>query len=56
VNNAGVLLNEKTTSIEGYDKMFVTNTLSNFILTENFIPLLKNSKDPRVINVSSGFY
>ena len=54
VNNAGVLLNERVQTADGLETTFATNTLGTYYLTNLMIPLLGNSSDPRVINVSSG--
>jgi dehydrogenase/reductase SDR family protein 12 len=54
VNNAGVMLANKEVTSTGLDKTFATNVLSNFLLTTLLIPVLSESKDPRVIFVSSG--
>ena len=54
VNNAGVLLNERTESIDGIEMTFATNVLGPFLLTNLLIPMLEASKPARIINVSSG--
>lgn len=54
VNNAGALFNERTITGEGYEKSIALLLYSPFILTESLLPLLKKSKDARIINVSSG--
>jgi len=54
INNAGVMLEKETQTPEGIDTTFATNTLSNYILTEELIPVLRKGKNPRVIIVSSG--
>jgi NAD(P)-dependent dehydrogenase (short-subunit alcohol dehydrogenase family) len=58
VNNAGVIL-EGDNSIAQLDpetviKTFQTNTLGPLLVTQAFLPLLSRTKNPRVINVSSG--
>jgi NAD(P)-dependent dehydrogenase (short-subunit alcohol dehydrogenase family) len=58
VNNAGVIL-EGDNSISQLDpetviKTFQTNTLGPLLVTQAFLPLLSRTKNPRVINVSSG--
>jgi NAD(P)-dependent dehydrogenase (short-subunit alcohol dehydrogenase family) len=54
VNNAGVLLNERTTTVEGNETSLATNLLAPFLLTQLLIPRLKASAPARIINVSSG--
>uniref|UniRef100_A0A2P2J6W2 Dehydrogenase/reductase SDR family member 12 n=2 Tax=Rhizophora mucronata TaxID=61149 RepID=A0A2P2J6W2_RHIMU len=55
VNNAGVLENSKTTTLEGFELNFATNVLGTFTMTELMVPLLeKAAPDARVITVSSG--
>ena len=54
INNAGALYNERTTTKEGIEKTVALLLYSPFILTEGLLPLLKKSKSPRIINVSSG--
>lgn len=54
VNNAGALFNERTITGEGYEKSIALLLYSPFILTESILPLLKKSKNARIVNVSSG--
>lgn len=54
INNAGCMVNEKKMTEDGIDVNFATNTLGTFYLTQKMLPLLKKSKDARVITVSSG--
>lgn len=54
VNNAGVLLNERTTTVEGNETTLATNLLAPFLLTQLLIPRLKACAPARIINVSSG--
>lgn len=54
VNNAGVMIRDaKDRRSEMLDTLN-TNTVGPFVLTEALLPLLRKSKDPRIINVSSG--
>ena len=52
VNNAGVLLPERTETSEGYETTFATNLLGHFLLTELLIDKLE--APARIVNVSSG--
>jgi NAD(P)-dependent dehydrogenase (short-subunit alcohol dehydrogenase family) len=54
VNNAGVLLNQRTTTAEGNETTLATNLLAPFLLTESLLPRLRESAPSRIINVSSG--
>ena len=57
VNNAGVIgCHAKAADLTGDDAMFVfsTNVASIVRVTHAFLPLLRRSADPAVINVSSG--
>lgn len=52
VNNAGVLLPERTETAEGLETTFATNLLGHFLLTSLLIDKLE--PPARIINVSSG--
>jgi NAD(P)-dependent dehydrogenase (short-subunit alcohol dehydrogenase family) len=58
VNNAGIIVDGDDAILETSDdlvrKTLKTNTLGPLRVTRAFVPLLKKSKAPRVINVSSG--
>ena len=58
VNNAGIIVDGDDAILEVSDDLFrktlETNTLGALRVTRAFLPLLQNSKAPRVINVSSG--
>ncbi|MCU0471888.1 MAG: SDR family oxidoreductase [Bacteroidales bacterium] len=56
INNAGVCLPERKITVDGFEEMFQINHLSHFLLTNKLLDLLKNSDDPRIINVSSAGY
>lgn len=51
VHNAGVMLTGKEDVIE---RTLATNVVSNVVLTDALIPMLRKSRDPRVIFVASG--
>ena len=53
INNAGILLNKKTISVDGIENTFAINHLGPFILTNSLLNLLKSSSPSRIINVSS---
>jgi NAD(P)-dependent dehydrogenase (short-subunit alcohol dehydrogenase family) len=52
VNNAGILLNERTETAEGLEATLATNLLGHFLLTNLLIDKLE--APARIINVSSG--
>jgi NAD(P)-dependent dehydrogenase (short-subunit alcohol dehydrogenase family) len=54
VNNAGVLLNQRTTTAEGNETALATNLLAPYLLTRMLLPRLRESAPSRIINVSSG--
>ena len=58
VNNAGIIADRDNAILEISDDLFrktlETNTLGALRVTRAFVPLLRKSKTPRVINVSSG--
>jgi NAD(P)-dependent dehydrogenase (short-subunit alcohol dehydrogenase family) len=58
VNNAGIIVDGDNAILEISDeqlrKTLETNTIGALRVTRAFVPLLRKSKAPRVINVSSG--
>ena len=56
INNAGILLNKRTISVDGVENTFAINHLGPFILTNSLLNLLKSSSPSRIINVSSVSY
>jgi len=54
INNAGVLVHERTYTDEGFELTFATNVLGPFLMTALLLPALRRSAPARVINVSSG--
>lgn len=53
VNNAGVMALKDQATKDGYDVQMQTNVLSHFLLTKELFPLLKKSKEGRIVNHSS---
>jgi NAD(P)-dependent dehydrogenase (short-subunit alcohol dehydrogenase family) len=58
VNNAGILLDDDknvlTIMPETFETTLRTNTLGPLIVSQAFVPMLKKSDAPRIVNVSSG--
>ena len=53
VNNAGIIVQERKESEDGYELTFAVNYLSHFLLTSLLLPLLKGSAPARIVNVAS---
>ncbi len=53
INNAGVFMNERLVSKDGFEMTFAVNHLAPFLLTHLLLPKLQQSESPRVVNVSS---
>lgn len=57
VNNAGILLDDEgdalATTPEIFEQTLRTNTLGPWLVAQAFVPLLKKSRAPRIVNVSS---
>ena len=58
INNAGLLLDEDKDALsvtpEIFEDTIRTNTLGPWLVAQAFVPLLKKSAAPRIVNVSSG--
>jgi len=54
INNAGIMAIPFSESVDGYELQFATNHLGHFLLTNLLMENLKQGKQSRVINVSSG--
>jgi NAD(P)-dependent dehydrogenase (short-subunit alcohol dehydrogenase family) len=58
INNAGILLDDDkdilNCSPEIFEKTLRTNTLGALLVSQAFVPFLKKSDAPRIVNVSSG--
>ncbi|MCG8580521.1 MAG: SDR family NAD(P)-dependent oxidoreductase [Bacteroidales bacterium] len=53
VNNAGVFMSGSQQSANGCDMRFVVNYLAPYLLTHELLPLMNQSRDARIINLSS---
>ncbi len=53
VNNAGVMALRDEATTDGYDIQMQTNVISHFLITKELFPLLRKSKEARIVNHSS---
>ncbi|MHA2289626.1 MAG: SDR family oxidoreductase [Promethearchaeota archaeon] len=60
INNAGIIAgDEKKPSVlgeiykEDFAKVMEVNSISPLLITEKFLPLLRNSQNPKIVNISS---
>lgn len=56
INNAGVTFHPYKKTCDGYETHLQVNYLSHFLMTHLLMPLLKKSKQGRIINVSAHAY
>ncbi|MEP6916026.1 MAG: SDR family NAD(P)-dependent oxidoreductase [Acidobacteriota bacterium] len=54
VNNAGIWIQDRQVSQDGYELHFAVNYLSGFLLTRLLLPRLLASAPARIVNVASG--
>ncbi|MEP6955877.1 MAG: SDR family NAD(P)-dependent oxidoreductase, partial [Chthoniobacterales bacterium] len=58
INNAGIMVeadkNALTTTAEVFEETLRTNTLGPWLVAQAFLPFLRESDAPRIVNVSSG--
>jgi NAD(P)-dependent dehydrogenase (short-subunit alcohol dehydrogenase family) len=53
VNNAGLVLTERTETVDGYEATFATNHLGPFLLTNLLLEKIAASTPARIVNVAS---
>lgn len=52
-NNAGGIFGDRIVTTDGYEYTFQVNHLAPFLLTHLLLPLLRRSREPRIVTVSS---
>ncbi|WP_375772617.1 SDR family oxidoreductase [Archangium gephyra] len=53
LNNAGLILDRRKVTADGFEATFATNHLAHFLLTNLLLDMLKSSGAARVVNVAS---
>ena len=56
VNNAGVILNQRTLTEDGVETTFAVNHLAPFLLTNLVLKRMKESEPSRIVTVASGVH
>ena len=56
INNAGIFKRKEEKSIDGFEMTIAVNYYAVFFLTNMLLPLMKNAKNARIINLSSELY
>lgn len=56
INNAGVGVDRRVETVDGFELVFAVNYLAAFVLTTELLPLLKASAPARVVTVSSALH
>ena len=54
INNAGIAVQRRSSSADGYESTFAVNHLAPFLLTNLLLDRLRASAPARIVNVSSG--
>lgn len=56
INNAGLIANQREVNELGVEMTMATNHFGHFLLTYLLFPLIRESKEARIINVSSSLH
>lgn len=56
INNAGVIMTKRNTSVDGIELTLATNVIAPILLTDLLLNLLKQNAPARIINVSSDIH
>ncbi|MCR6478521.1 oxidoreductase [Variovorax sp. ZS18.2.2] len=56
VNNAGIMMPPRTLTRQGHELQFGVNHLAHFVLTNLLLPRLRQSRDGRVVTLSSDLH
>jgi len=56
INNAGVGVDRRIETVDGFELIFAVNYLAPFVLTNELLPLLQASAPSRVVTVSSALH
>lgn len=56
INNAGVMLQNRVLTVDGYEATFAVNYLAPFLLTNLLIDNLRINPPSRIVNVASAFH
>jgi retinol dehydrogenase 12 len=56
INNAGIVSPRRTQTDDGFETTFQVNYLSHFLLTQLLLDELKQSRQGRIVNLSSSIY
>lgn len=56
INNAGLMIQDRNLTQDGFETVFTANHLSHFLLTNLLLPELEKTNEGRVVNVSSSLH
>ena len=54
VNNAAVVMAERTETVEGFETQFAVNHLAYFLMTNLLLDMLRSNASARIVNTASG--
>ena len=53
INNAGIVATKRVETVDGYERTFAVNYLAPFALTNDLLPLLKQSAPSRILSLTA---